>query len=212
MRATGHATESQHADDQDFGKAGFPIDYVADLLSMRGAKPIVVVASPSGDDGSTATVMLARALSETGRTVVLVDMTASGAPSRLMTSEEGLSGIMDLLVGDAAFGETIHHDRLSSAHIVPQGHGAVHQTGRILDRLTMVLGALSGTYDTVLLEFGAADVAGVSRVLKYVDADVVLSVPNGDAQMLQETLNAFEEDGHTQVIPMVSASPKSDAA
>lgn len=191
---------------------GLTIDYVADFLSMRGAKPLVVVASPTGDDGSTATVMLARAISELGRSVVLVDMTATGCPTRLMSSEDGLPGIMDLLVGEAAFGETIHHDRLSNAHIVPQGSAQPQQASRVLERLTMVLGALSGTYDTVLLEFGASDTASVARILRHLDAEIVLSLPDNEGQVLYDALASLEDEGHTQAIPMITRTkPRSDA-
>lgn len=206
MTANDNATEPQDDLDPASAEAGLPIAYVADLLVMPGAKPVAVVASPSGADGSTATVMLARAIAELARSVVLVDMTATGAPSRLMVSDESLPGIMDLLTGDAAFGETIHRDRLSTAHIVPQGVGSGHRVSGVLERLVMVLGALSGSYDTVLLEFGAANPAEISRILKYVDADIVLSVPDGDAEVLREAETAFRASGHSQIIPMVSAA------
>lgn len=206
MTANDNATEPQDDLDPAAAEAGLPIAYVADLLVMPGAKPVAVVASPSGADGSTATVMLARAIAELARSVVLVDMTATGAPSRLMVSDESLPGIMDLLTGDAAFGETIHRDRLSTAHIVPQGVGSGHRVSGVLERLVMVLGALSGSYDTVLLEFGAANPAEISRILKYVDADIVLSVPDGDADVLREAETAFRASGHSLIIPMVSAA------
>lgn len=206
MNANDNATEPQDDLDPASGLAGLPIAYVADLLVMPGAKPVAVVASPSGTDGSTATVMLARAIAELARSVVLVDMTATGAPSRLMVSDESPPGMMDLLTGDAAFGETIHRDRLSTAHIVPQGVGSGHRVSGVLDRLVMVLGALSGSYDTVLLEFGAANPIEISRILKYVDADIVLSVPDGDAEVLREAETAFRTSGHSQIIPMVLAS------
>lgn len=184
---------------------GFPIDYVAEFLTMRGAKPVSVIMSPTGDDGSTATVMLARAMSELGRSVVLVDMSASGAPTRLMSADTGLAGILDLLVGDAAFGETIHHDRLSNAHIVPQGIVRSSQASRIRERLTMVVGALSGTYDSVLLEFGAAEASDLNHILKHIDAELVLSLPQGDKQVLRDALTDLEREGYRQVIPMVNA-------
>ncbi len=184
---------------------GFSIDYVAEFLSMRGAKPLTVIISPTGDDGSTATVMLARAMSELGRSVVLVDMSASGAPTRLMSSESGLPGIMDLLVGEAAFGETIHHDRLSNAHIVPQGAAHPSQASRVRERLTMVVGALSGTYDSVLLEFGASEPISLTYLLKHVDAEIVLSLPQGEKEILGRTIAQLEDQEYPQIIPMITA-------
>lgn len=175
---------------------------VADFLSMRGAKPTVLIMSPSGDDGSTASVMLARSMVEAGRSVVLVDMTVSGCPTRLMAPEPGLPGVADLLFGDTAFGETIHHDRLSNAHLVPQGTAQALPSGRIIDRLAMVLGALADTYDTVLLEFGEADVSGVVRLMKYVDAELVLSLPVVNDERADAALLELATLGYHDVMTM----------
>lgn len=205
MNANDNATEAEDNLDAVSAPSGLPVAYVADLLVMTGAKPVTVVASPNGAEGSTATVMLARAIAELARSVVVVDMTASGAPSRLMASDEKLPGIMDLLTGDAAFGETIHRDRLSTAHIVPRGIGSGQRVSGILERLVMILGALSGSYDTVLLEFGAADPGEISRILKYVEADVVVSVPDGDPTLLRDAASAFQKSGHSQIIAMISS-------
>lgn len=190
---------ASHADDvADATQERFTVSVngAADFLSMRGAKPTVVLLSPSGDDGSTASVMLARSIAELGRSVVLVDMTASGCPTRLMSQEPGLAGVSDLLFGETAFGETIHQDRLSNAHIVPQGNAQPRHTVRVIERLTMVLHALADTYDTVLLEFGAADVDGVSRLLKYIDAEIVVSQPGAGSPLFHEALDRLKALGY----------------
>lgn len=187
-----------------------PVSDVADFLSMRGAKPAVAFLSPSGDDGSTATVMLARSMAELGRSIVLVDMTVSGCPTRLMSPQAGLPGLSDLLFGETAFGETIHHDRLSNAHIVPQGLAQPVQAVKIIERLTMVLHALADTYDTLLLEFGASDIEGVTTLLKYVDADIVLSSP--DEAMAEPTLAALRAMGYPDVMVMTDPTPKRSAS
>jgi exopolysaccharide transport family protein len=189
-------------DDTDY--SDFTVSAVADFLSMRGAKPIVLVVSPSGEDGSALTVSLARHLAHNGRPIILVDMTVNGAPSRLMTKEEGLPGIMDLLVGDAAFGDAIHGDRASTAHIVP--HGFVKPKGpvKVYDRLSMVVGALSDAYETVLIECGAAQIESVSRILKHVSAEVILSVPNGDPEEIDGLIDAFKAAGQIDIMPMTA--------
>lgn len=176
------------------------VNEVADFLSMRGAKPIVALLSPTGDDGSTASVMVVRSIAELGQSVVLVDMTASGCPTKLMSQEAGLAGISDLLFGDTAFGEAIHHDRLSSAHIVPKGVAQPHNATRIIERLTMVLHALADTYDTVLLEFGATDIAGVATLLKYMDAELVLSLPGSDSTAMAEIQLELQAHGYSDVL------------
>lgn len=180
----------------------FSIDAVAGFLATRLAKPVAAVVSPAGDSGSTSTVMLARALSEMGRSVVLVDMTASGCPTRLMAPEAGLPGVMDLLAGAAAFGETIHGDRLSDAHIVPRGNAQPREAMRAIDRLTMILSALSDAYDTVLVECGAVQIASLEKMLRNLPAEIIVSVPGRDGEMLEKTLDDLVAQGYEQALPM----------
>lgn len=206
---------ASHADDvADATQERFTVSVngAADFLSMRGAKPTVVLLSPSGNDGSTASVMLARSIAELGRSVVLVDMTASGCPTRLMSQEPGLAGVSDLLFGETAFGETIHQDRLSNAHIVPQGNAQPRHTVRVIERLTMVLHALADTYDTVLLEFGAADVDGVSRLLKYIDAEIVVSQPDAGSPLFHEALDRLKALGYVDDVVIMSLPKTGECA
>ena len=167
-----------------------------------GHKPVAAVVSPAGDSGSTTTVMLARALSEMGRSVVLVDMTASACPTRLMVPEAGLPGVMDLLAGAAAFGETIHGDRLSDAHIVPRGNAQPREAMRAIDRLTMILSALSDAYDTVLVECGAVQISSLEKMLRNLPAEIIVSVPGKDGEMLEKTLGELVVQGYEQALPM----------
>ncbi|MFK0383229.1 exopolysaccharide transport family protein [Agrobacterium sp. NPDC090273] len=187
-------------DDDDQGE--FSVDAVAAFLAARVAKPVVAVVSPTGDSGSTTTVMLARALSELGRSVVLVDMTASACPTRLMAPDTGLPGIMDLLAGAAAFGETIHSDRLSDAHIVPQGNAQPREAMRAIDRLTMIINALSDAYDTVLVECGAVQIQSLEKMLRRMPAEIVVSVPDTKDVVLEKTLGDLLAHGYEQALPM----------
>ncbi|MGV2110590.1 polysaccharide biosynthesis protein UppB [Agrobacterium salinitolerans] len=180
----------------------FSISAVAGFLATRLAKPVAAIVSPAGDSGSTTTVMLARALSEMGRSVVLVDMTASACPTRLMAPEAGLPGVMDLLAGAAAFGETIHGDRLSDAHIVPRGNAQPREAMRAIDRLTMILGALSDAYDTVLVECGAVQISSLGKMLRNLPAEIIVSVPGKDSELLEKTLGELVAEGYGQALPL----------
>lgn len=194
--------EEAAVEEDDDTADDFSIDAVAGFLTTRLAKPVAAVVSPAGDSGSTSTVILARALSEMGRSVVLVDMTASGCPTRLMAPEAGLPGVMDLLAGAAAFGETIHGDRLSDAHIVPRGNAQPREAMRAIDRLTMILGALSDAYDTVLVECGAVQIASLEKMLRNLPAEIIVSVPGQDGEMLEKTLGDLVAQGYEQALPM----------
>lgn len=196
------AATADAAEEQADNEGDFSIDAVAAFLATRLAKPVAAVVSPAGDSGSTTTVMLARALSEMGRSVVLVDMTASACPTRLMAPEAGLPGVMDLLAGAAAFGETIHGDRLSDAHIVPRGNAQPREAMRAIDRLTMILSALSDAYDTVLVECGAVQISSLEKMLRNLPAEIIVSVPGNDGEMLEKTLGALVSHGYEQALPM----------
>lgn len=188
------------------GLETFSIEMVAEYLAMKGVGPVATVVSPAGDAGSTATVMLARAVSESGKTVVLVDMTASACPTRLMAPSSNLPGITDLLAGEVNFAETIHNDRLSSAHIVPQGKTPAHEAMRVIDRLTMVVSALADVYDTVLIECGAVDVVRAAGILKNLSTDIIVSAPQPDEESLTGVMQTLADDGHSRVLIMSGMS------
>lgn len=179
----------------------FTIETVAAWLADENLSPVVVM-SPTGDEGSTATVMLARTLANAGRTVLLVDMTATGCPTLLMAEEAALPGITDLLDGKAAFGDIIHNDRLSEVHIVPGGNADHQRAMRAADRLAIVVGALCDAYDTVLVEFGQADVATVARLAGSLSAELVLSIPEPEEKAVESLLASLEKHDFTDILLM----------
>lgn len=179
------------------------LETVRDLLARSGV-PLAITVSPSGDDGSTATVLLAREMAEMGRSVVLVDMTGSASPTRLMAGSARLAGITDLLCGTTAFGNTIHPDRLSDAHIIPQGVADAAQAMRGADRLTMVFDALSGAYDIVIVECGQADPKSLERLSAKNEAQVLLSLPNATDDTIEEQLKLYRDTGYKNVLAMTT--------
>ena len=192
----------QLADDED---QAFSIASVAHYLHRR-AVPVAITVSPAGDEGSTMTVMLVRAVAEQGHTVVLVDMTGSACPTRLMAQEENLPGITDLLCGEAAFGEAIHRDRLSQAHIVPRGAADAAQAMRGADRLAMIIDALVDAYDVVIIECGPAETASLSRLTRNEDAEIVLSVPDIAEEDLAALVLEYEAAGYSNILVMTEPS------
>jgi exopolysaccharide transport family protein len=183
----------------------FSIETVATYL-LRYDVSVAIAVSPEGDRGSTATVMLAREVADRGQSAIVVDMTGSACPTRLMT-DGSLPGITDLLCGDAAFGEAIHPDRLSEAHIVPQGNADPVAAMRGVERLTMIIDALSDAYDVVIVECGPADVAGVSRLTRSRDAEIIFSVSDADTEMLGDLVKRFSLEGYTNLLVMAEGVP-----
>lgn len=186
----------------------FSIASVAGFL-MKSRVGIAICISPSGDDGSTATVMLAREIAELGRRVVLIDMTGSACPTRLMAASRALPGITDLLCGEAAFADTIHRDRLSDAHVIPQGNSDVRRAMSGVDRLSMIADALADAYDLVLIECGPANADGVARMSRSGAHEIVLSAPNPNREELAAIMASFEKVGYTDLILMSEAAKPS---
>ncbi|QFY59731.1 chain-length determining protein [Rhizobium grahamii] len=179
----------------------FSVTAVADYLIESRAQ-LAIAISPTGDDGSAATVALARRLAIVGSRVVLLDMTGSGYPTRLMAENDEALGVTDLLCGEAAFGETIHSDRLTDAHLIPQGMSDMRQAMRGADRLSLLLDALSSAYDLVVVECGAANVAAVSRLTRSKDVEIILSMPEIVEAEFLAAMTDFEEAGYHRVLLM----------
>lgn len=179
------------------------VENVRDLLTRTGL-PMAISVSPTGDDGSTATVLLAREIAEMGRSVVLVDMSGSACPTRLMAQNAQLPGITDLLCGTTPFGETIHPDRLSDAHIIPQGVADPAQAMRGADRLGMIFDALTGAYDIVLIECGRAEPRSLARLTRNNPVQIVLSLADADDKLIQLQLEAFKKAGYGDALAMTA--------
>ncbi|NKM53108.1 chain-length determining protein [Rhizobium anhuiense] len=179
----------------------FSIASVADYLTGSRA-PLAIAISPTGDNGSAATVSLTRALADAGRRVILIDMTGSGYPTELMVEDQAALGVTDLLCGEAAFGDTIHSDRLSDAHLIPQGQSDVRRAMRGVDRLSLLLDALAAAYDLVVVECGSADVAGVSRLTRSRDVEIILSLPEVEETIFVALMTEFQAAGYERVVLM----------
>lgn len=179
----------------------FSISSVADYL-VDSRAPLAIAISPTGDAGSAATVLLARILADRGSRVVLIDMTGSGHPTDLMAEDRDAAGVTDLLCGAAAFGDTIHGDRSSDAHLIPQGTSDVRLAMRGAARLSLLLDALASAYDLVLVECGAADVVGVSRLTQSRDVEIILSLPKCDEDQFVSLMSDFQRAGYERIVLM----------
>ncbi len=195
--------------DADDTNDDFSIESVAEHLCGDDVR-VAISVSPAGDKGSMHTVMLARLVAEQGRKIVLIDLTGSAYPTRLMAQSAGLAGITNLLVGEVPFTETIHADRLSDAHIIPQGDADPALAMRGVERLQMIIDALTNAYDTVLVECGPADVDAIKRVNRSQDAEIILSAPSIDNEAIIDLITGFGEAGFTDIVLMTGTGyPKS---
>ncbi|NKL77598.1 GumC family protein [Rhizobium leguminosarum] len=196
VKAAEDVPEDEPEDDNEFSVAS-----VADYLTGSRA-PLAIAISPTGDNGSAATVSLTRMLADAGHRVILIDMTGSGYPTELMAEDPAALGVTDLLCGEAAFGDTIHGDRLSDAHLIPQGQSDVRRAMRGVDRLSLLLDALAAAYDLVVVECGSADVAGVSRLTRSRDVEIILSLPEVEETIFVALMTEFQAAGYERVVLM----------
>ncbi|OAV55587.1 chain-length determining protein [Rhizobium sp. WYCCWR10014] len=196
VKTADEAPEDEPEDDNEFSVAS-----VADYLTGSRA-PLAIAISPTGDNGSAATVSLTRMLADAGHRVILIDMTGSGYPTELMAEDPAALGVTDLLCGEAAFGDTIHGDRLSDAHLIPQGQSDVRRAMRGVDRLSLLLDALAAAYDLVVVECGSADVAGVSRLTRSRDVEIILSLPEVEETIFIALMTEFQAAGYERVVLM----------
>jgi len=183
----------------------FSVASVARYLAASD-KRIVACISPTGDEGSTASVELVRRISGLGIRAIIIDMTGSALPSRLMGDSINLQGITDILAGKSSIASCIHGDKYSEAHFIPHGTADPARAMRGADRLTMIVGALSEAYEKVLIECGPIDGRSAERLTRNDNAEIVLSMPGASEEKIARILASFEATGRDEVI-LMSNSP-----
>ncbi len=129
------------------------------------------------DQSASVAIALARELAAEGKRVLLLDLDAECAPSRALVPDPHAPGLGDLLFGVASFTEVIQRDPGSRAHVIAVGRGVRSTTGLLTaQRLSIVLGALSQTYDYVVLLTGKlAELAGAERLARFARAAVLVA-------------------------------------
>ncbi|MBX9455783.1 MAG: chain-length determining protein [Rhizobium sp.] len=184
---------------EDFVDEEFSVNAVARHLVDTDAN-VAVVVSLSGDVGSTSTVILARTVAGMGRKAILIDMTGSALPTRLMAENIHQPGITDLLCGEASIADTIHGDRLSDAHVMPHGNANAKRAMRAAERLGMIVDSLANAYDIVIVECGPANVDGVKRLARSGQAEIILSAADASHQEIEDAAKSFIDAGYDDVV------------
>ncbi|PWW03454.1 exopolysaccharide transport family protein [Hoeflea marina] len=185
--------------------ADFTVEAVADQL-LADETALAICVSPEGDEGSATAVMLARTVAGEGARILLIDLTGSGCPTDLMAESPRLPGLTDLLCGEISIADAIHGDRLSEAQIIPRGNANGRRAMRAIERLPMILNALTDTYDLVIVECGPADAASVARIARVEGTEIILSVVRPDEDTLLGVVADFHDQGFTDLLLMSSAT------
>lgn len=156
----------------------------ANLLARRltastepaaGGSRLVVVTSEQPEDRSApVAVALARRLSEGESRVALVALDGDSGELAALVSDPWAPGMSEMLFGVAGFGETIHRDTKSRAHVIPPGRHARGGAGVVkAERLSLILNALSQTYDFVVVAAPAFAGAGGAVQLSTLEPLIV---------------------------------------
>ena len=185
----------------DDHQSEYSVSAITGHLIAAGTR-LAIIVSPEGDKGSMTSVMLARMLANEGRQTLLLDMTGSACPSRMMVPHPDLPGVTDVLVDDCTVPEALHADRLSNAHILPQGTTDPVVAMQNADKLPEVVGALTKVYDIVIVECGPANSAGVKRLLDGQDVEMIFSVVQPDDDLMVEYRNDFYAEGFQNLLMM----------
>lgn len=166
------------------------IDKAAEKLIATGATRAIFV-SPEGDEAAASSVLVAREVSDAGLRVLLLDLTASGAASAPLLDSGLFPGITNLLASEAQFSDVIHADHYSDCHVIPVGTADPVRAMRAADRLPIIMQSLTTAYDLIVVECGAADAQGISRLVAD-GAEVFVSVIEPKDEVVQAAAGLIE--------------------
>jgi Mrp family chromosome partitioning ATPase len=155
---------------------------LADHVRGLGRGIVVVGRAGSNEPSPHVAVELARELAAQGARVLFLDLDVTAAPAAGLIPDPRAPGLAELLSGVASFGEVIHRDRASRIHVIAVGRG-VRDTAALLfaEKLSIVLGALSQTYDHVIVAAPAlGHLTGVERLARFARAVVLVVAEDGD--------------------------------
>jgi Mrp family chromosome partitioning ATPase len=174
----------------------------AEKLIDAGASRAIFV-SPEGDEAAASSVLVARAVSDAGLRVLLLDLTASGAASWPMLDSRLFPGITNLLASESQFSDVIHPDRYSDCHVIPVGTADPARAMRAADRLPIIMQSLTTAYDLVVVECGPTDSHGIRRLVGE-GSEVFVSMIEADEVVSQATVQLIE-NGYPDIVLVTPA-------
>lgn len=118
---------------------------LAEILANPAVRTALFTGAEGGEGAGDIALAAARILATQNLRPVLLDIGVEPSPALGGGSGPGLG---DLLAGAAAFGEVIRRDDGSRVHYIPLGST---DDDPPLQRLTLVIGALTHTYDKVMI-------------------------------------------------------------
>lgn len=170
----------------------------------------VVTGTAEGKIASDVGIELAREIAQEGPRVLLLDMDVAGMPVAALANNPRAPGLADLLFGVANFGEVIQRDRASRIHIITVGKGIRDSEALFSsERLAIVLGALSQTYDHVIVVAPVlTGLSGAQRLARFSRGAVIVAA-EGEEGAGASASDALAAKGFSNIV-VVSVKP--DAA
>lgn len=185
---------------------------VAHLASPTGNARLILLTSDDLPEASaTCAVSLARRLSEEAG-VALVALDGSAESLAALVSDPWAPGMSELLFGVAGFGETIHRDARSRAHVIPPGRDVLSGSAVVsAERLALVLEALKRTYDYVVVAAPSLSAARGGRRLAGLDPLVVcLNADDAPPTAAVETFDALADKKFGRVVMLCLSTARPD--
>ncbi len=118
---------------------------LADIVASPAVRLILFAGAEGGEGAGEIAFSAARQAARDNLRFVLIDVGTN--PSEALGGYE-FAGLGDLLIGEAAFGEVIRRDDASRLHLISMGAA---ERNPPLQRLQLVVGALTHTYDKVIV-------------------------------------------------------------
>lgn len=198
---------------QDTGNVPMP-DSIAALASLleeqpAGSRRTLIVGAGEGQVVAGVGLALARELAGGGSRTALVDLDArTAALAWLLPS--GARGIGDFAAGTANFGDILHADPHSPAHVVPLGQPAA----KAGEEAEFVIEALSRGYDNVVIVAGALpENAAAMEALAALGTDAVIVAENDAAEpAVTRALRRLARAGLRSAVVVVVAEQEALAA
>lgn len=199
-----YAARAHTVSEPQIANDNFSVASLAGQLIEKGAGRVLIV-SPEGDAGSMCSVSLVRHLADEGLRVVLVDLTGTAASSQHMLDDFNLPGITELLASQASYSEIIHCDAATRAHIIPTGNADAVLAMRAIDRLPMIMDALSSAYDVVVVDCGPTDASGLKRLMTP-ESEIVMSMVEPDSNQVIAAAEDLIAGGYEDVLVVTAGN------
>ena len=138
-------------------------------------------------------------MADKGLRTILIDLTGSGASSHHMLTDFAVAGITDLLASEASYSDVIHCDAATRAHVIPTGTADPVRAMRAIERLPIILDALSSAYDVTVIDCGVANAAALKR-LSNDDTEIVMAVMEGHTEHVLDMARDLVAGGYDDVL------------